>query len=190
MKLTLHSLPKLNPPPELQAQLRVLASRHAQRRRRFASVRSFLSYIREETLLLFNNLARPYAVPCAGGLVSTVFLFGLVIPSFAVNRKIGQDVPTAISTQASLEFALTLHLAGDDEVDFDEIVVDVTTDEQGRVTGFSVPGGQPWANDRALLRNLESTLLYTKFTPATFFGQPATGKTRITIRRNSVDVKG
>ncbi len=140
-------------------------------------------------MLLFNNLARPYAVPCAGGLVSTLFLFGLVAPTFAVNRNIRQDVPTAISTQASLEFALTLHLAGD-ELDFDEIIVDVTTDEQGRVTGFSVPGGQTWSNDRALLRNLESTLLYTKFTPATFFGQPATGKTRITIRRNSVDVKG
>jgi hypothetical protein len=159
MNPTLKSLPRLNPPQDLQTQLRVLASRHAQRRRHFATLRGFVSFVREETLLLFNNLARPYAVPCA------------------------------ISTQASLEFALTLHLTGDDAA-FDEIIVDVTTDEQGRVTGFTVPVNQAWAHDRALLRNLESTLLYTKFTPATFFGQPATGKSRITIRRNSVDVKG
>jgi len=189
MNPTLQSLPRLNPPRELQTQLRVLASRHAQRRRHFASLRAFVSFVREETALLFNNLARPYAVPCAGGLLSTLFLFGLVAPTFAVNRNIRQDVPTAISTKASLEFALTLHLSGDDD-DFDEIVVDVTTDAQGRVTGFSVPVDQAWAHDRALLRNLESTLLYTKFTPATFFGQPAIGKSRITIRRNSVDVKG
>jgi hypothetical protein len=189
MTPTLQSLPRLTPPPELQSQLRVMASRHALRRRRFASLRAFATFVREETVLLFNNLARPYAVPCAGGLLSTLFLFGLVAPTFAVNRNIRADVPTAISTQASLEFALAFHLTGDD-LGFDEIVVDVSTDEQGRVTGFTVPVGQPWAQDRALLRNLESTLLYTKFTPATFFGQPATGRTRITIRRNSVDVRG
>jgi len=189
MKPTLNSLPRLTPPPQLQTRLRVAASRHAQRRRRYASFRAFATFLREEMVLLFNNLARPYAVPCAGGLLSTVFLFGLVAPTFAVNRNIRQDVPTAISTQASLEFALTMHLTGD-ELDFGEIVVDVSTDEQGRVTGFTVPLDQPWGKDRALLKNLESTLLYTKFTPATFFGQPATGRTRITIRRNSVDVRG
>ena len=190
MKPTLHSIPRLSPPPELQAQLRVMASRHAQRRRRFVSLRAFASFLREEALLLVNNLARPYAVPCAGGLLSALFLFGLVGPTFAVNRNnIRADVPTAFSTQASLEFAMTLHLSGDD-LNFDEIVVDVTTDEQGRVTGFTVPTGQQWSKDPGLVRSLESTLLYTKFTPATFFGQPAMGKTRITIRRNSVDVKG
>jgi hypothetical protein len=189
MKPTLTSLPRLNPPKQLQTQLRVMASRHAQRRRHFATVRGFVRYVREETLLLFNNLARPYAVPCAGGLLSALFLFGLVAPTFAVNRHISGDVPTAISTQASLEFSLALPLTGEMH-GFDEIVVDVTTDEQGRVTGFTVPVGQTWATDRAVVRSLESTLIYTKFTPATIFGQPATGKTRITIRRNSVDVRG
>ncbi len=188
MEPTLHSIPRLSPPPELQAQLRVMASRHAQRRRHFASLRAFAAYLQEELVLLFNNLARPYAVPCAGGLLSALFLFGLIAPTFTVNRNIRQDVPTAFSTQASLQFAMTLHLSGDG-LNFDEIVVDVTTDEHGRVIGFA-PVGQPWANDPAMLRNLESTLLYTKFTPATFFGQPATGKSRISIRRNSVDVRG
>jgi len=188
MKPMLQSLPRLSPPKELQAQLSVLASRHAQRRRRFASVRALASYVGEELLLLFNNLARPYAVPCAGGIVSALFLFGLVAPTFAVKRNISADVPTAISTQASLQFALAFHLG--EGAEFDEIVVDVTTDEEGRVTGFSVPDNQAAARDRTVLKNLESTLLYTKFTPATFFGQPATGRTRITIRRNSVDVRG
>jgi hypothetical protein len=60
---------------------------------------------------------------------------------------------------------------------FDEIIVDVTTDEQGRVTGFTVPVNQAWAHDRALCGTSRARCLYTKFTPATFFGQPATGKT-------------
>ena len=156
MKPNLQSLPRLSPPPELQAQLRVLASRHAQRRRRHASVRAFATYLREETVLLFNNLARPYAVPCAGGLASTVLLFSLVAPSFAVNRHIRQDVPTAISTQASLEYSLALHQTSAPE-GFEEIVVDVTIDEQGRVTGFSVPQDQHWSRDRQLLRSKDGT---------------------------------
>lgn len=188
MNPNMKSLPRLSPPATLQAQLRVLASREALRRRRYRSVGSLWNYVREETALLFNNLMRPYAVPCAGGLLSTLFLFGLVAPSFWVNRNIRHDVPTAISTQASLEFSLAFELTGVSP--FDEMVVDVNIDEAGRVTGYSIPRGQAWTGDRALLRSLENTLLYTKFTPATFFGQPASGKTRITIRRNSVDVRG
>ena len=64
----LQSLPRLAPPAELQTRLRVMASREAQRRRRMASLRSYFTYLGEEATLLFNNLARPYAVPCAGGL--------------------------------------------------------------------------------------------------------------------------
>jgi len=185
----LQSLPRLAPPAELQTCLRVMASREAQRRRRVASLRAYFGYLTEEAGLLFNNLARPYAVPCAGGLLSTIVLFSLVAPSFAVNRNIMNDVPTTISTQATLEFSLTsLVLPVSDQ--FDEIMVDVEIDEAGRVVGYSVPRGQAWAGNKALRLSLENTLLYTKFTPATIFGQPVTGKTRITIRRNSVDVQG
>ncbi len=188
MDPTLHSLPRLSPPPELQAQLRVLASRQALRQRRFASLRSFGSFVCEEALLLFNNLARPYAVPCAGGLVSTLFLFALVAPSFAVNRNAGRDVPTAISTEAALEFGLIFQFTG--PASFDQLVVDVSIDEQGKATGYTVPFPQKAASDPALLKSLENTLIYVRFNPATFFGQPASGRTRITIRRNSVDVRG
>ena len=166
-----------------------MASREAQRRRRLASLRSFWGYLSEEAGLIFNNLARPYAVPCAGGLLSTIVLFSLVAPSFAVNRNISDDVPTTISTQASLEFSMT-SLVLPVSPQFDEITVDVEIDEDGRVVGYSVPRGQAWGSNKALRMSLENTLLYTKFTPATIFGQPVTGKTRITIRRNSVDVQG
>jgi hypothetical protein len=180
----LQSLPKVSIPRGLTTQLQVLASREALRRRRRVSVRSFSSHIWEETLLLFNNLMRPYAVPCAGGLVSTLVLFSLVAPSFAVNRQIQHDVPISLATEASLASSFSLHLSDHD------LVVDVDIDEQGRVAGYSIPRGQAWAKDPVLVRNLENTLLCTKFTPATFFGQPASGKTRITLRRSAVDVQG
>lgn len=188
MNPNLTSLPRLAPPAVLQTQLRVLASREALRRRRYRSVGAFARHAWEEAMLLFNNLMRPYAVPCAGGLLSTAFLFCLVAPSFAVNRNIRHDVPTAIVTPASLEFSLAFQFSGASPID--EITVDVNIDEDGRVTGYSIPRGQGWTGDPGLLKSLESTLLYTKFTPATFFGQPASGRTRITIRRNSVDVRG
>ena len=39
-------------------------------------------------------------------------------------------------------------------------------------------------------RNIESSLLFTKFTPATTFGQPMSGKIRLSFRNSSINVKG
>ena len=180
----LRALPKLNPPRELRDRLLVLASQEALRRRRHMSFRSWFTYWRESAGLFFDNLMRPYAVPFAGGLASALVLFALIAPTLQVKRQITDDVPAPISTEASLESSFSFNMTDQD------IVVDVQIDEQGRITGYTIPHGQNWVSNPALLRSLENTLLMTKFTPATFFGQPATGKTRITLRRSRVDVQG
>jgi hypothetical protein len=127
---------------------------------------------------------RPYAVPFAGGLASALILFAMIGPTLQVRRQVTDDVPAPISTEASLESSFSFNISEAD------VVVDVQIDEQGRVTGYTIPRGQSWASNPAMLRNLENTLLMTKFTPATFFGMPATGKTRITLRRSRLDVQG
>ncbi len=180
----LRTLPKLNPPRELTDRLMVMASKEALRRRRRVSFRSWFDYCSETAGLLFNNLMRPYAVPFAGGLVSALVLFALIAPTLQVKRQVTDDAPSPFSTEASLESSFSFNLTDED------IVVDVQIDEQGRVTGYTIPRGQHWASSPALLRSLENTLLMTKFTPATFFGQPATGKTRIKLLRSRLDVRG
>jgi hypothetical protein len=186
MKLNqpLRALPSLAPPRELADRLLVLASKEALRRRRRVSFRSWLAYCQESVALFFDNLMRPYAVPFAGGLFSAIVIFAVLGPYLHTNRQVSSDEPTPLFTEASLESSFSFNMTGED------VIVDLQIDGQGRVVGYSIPRGQGWASNPALLRNLENTLLLTKFTPATFFGQPALGKTRITLRRSHLDVRG
>jgi hypothetical protein len=39
-------------------------------------------------------------------------------------------------------------------------------------------------------RSLENALLFTQFTPGTMFGQPASARVRITLRRSEIEVRG
>lgn len=179
----LRALPKPHAPSELVSRLRVLASREASRRRSRSSWAALLRHVRSELFLCIDNLMKPVAVPFAGGLVSALLLFAALAPSLAVPIVVVGDVPTNLSTQATLASSLSFTLSDDD------IVVDVSIDERGRMTDYTPVPGQAWAHDANLIRSLENTLLLTKFTPATMFGQPASGKIRITLRRSQVEVR-
>jgi hypothetical protein len=130
-------------------------------------------------------MMKPYALPATGGLLSTLVLFGVLAPYLAVDLNVQGDVPTALSTPAALQSAFFMNLA-----EGGEFVVDVDIDEYGRVIGYTIPKGQKGAADPVLVLSLESALIGTRFTPATVFGQPASGRTRITLTRSSVVVPG
>jgi hypothetical protein len=181
----LHSLPPPLPPAGFPVKMRVLASRERQRGRRRSSLQSWFGYCREVFALFAQNLMKPLAVPFAGGLVSAIVLFGVLAPSLLVNREIASDVPSVLSTGPVLKSSFAFGLA-DEEAD---IIVDLIIDNQGRVIDYAIPVGQG-AVHPDLVRGLQSTLLYTHFAPATVFGKPASGRTRITLRRSKMDVKG
>ena len=74
--------------------------------------------------------------------MSTLFLFGLVAPTFAVNRNAGRDVPTAISTQGRRSSsALIFQFSGPASVSTNWWWMS-SIDEQGKATGFTVPLAQ------------------------------------------------
>jgi hypothetical protein len=177
-------LPKLQAPREVTSRLLVMASREAARRRRLRSPRALFEYFRSEVRLRVDNVMKPVALPVAGGFVSALLLFAMLVPSLLVQHAIVGDVPTNLTTRASLASSISFAVSDD------EIVVDVSIDEYGRVSSYSIPAGQGWAEDPILVRSIENTLLMTRFTPATLFGQPASGRTRITLRRSQVEVRG
>lgn len=183
----LQALPKLAPPADLTMRLRVMGSKEALRRRRLASAEAFFAHVREVAKLWSSLLMRPYAVPAAGGMLSTVLFFSLLSPTLTINRTILQDVPTALSTPAELQAAGGASMNLGHTAD---IVVDVTIDGQGRVVAYSVPKGQGWAKNPELVRRVENTLLFTVFKPATLLGEKVSGRSRITLRRSVMDVEG
>ena len=186
IRSAMRALPRPVPPEHLGVALSVAASRERARRQARASLSKLVNAWLERFCMEVNDLMRPLAIPFAGGLVSAVVLFSMLVPKLSPSSAVSHDndVPTMLTTEAALKSTLSFGLSDND------IVVDVLVDEQGRMVDYSIPHGQRWVKDAQTRRSVENTLLCTQFTPATVFGAPAPGKLRITLRRSQVDVKG
>jgi anti-sigma factor RsiW len=175
----LRALPVAVAPSELATGLRIVASREMARQQAAAQSNFWSSlHIRVE------NLMRPLALPFAGGLVSALFLFSMLVPTYPLwDRSDTGDVATPFYTEASVKSVAPFGPG------IDDIVIDLVVDEEGRVLDYSLPRGDPGMTP-ALRRAIENSLLFVRFTPATSFGQPTQGRIRLSFRRSSVDVKG
>lgn len=174
----LRGLPRRSPPPILTSSLRVLASRERQRR-----VRGRMATTMDRLRLFADNLMRPLALPFAGGVFSTVILFSMWLgPLYAVRASTTFDVPTILTTEATVKVTAPIASSGN-------ATVDVTVDGDGRMIGYTILCGNV-AKDENLRRSIESVLLMTRFTPATAFGQPVAGRIRLSLYSSHIDVKG
>jgi len=179
----LKGLPSRTPPPDLTARLRVMALRESAKRKDAVRDRFAAMFAWDSLKLRFTNAARPLAIPFAGGIVSALVLFSMMVPAYPVltARTHINDVPTAFYQEPSVKSVAPFGFAED------EVVIDVVLDEQGQVIDYSLPGGR---GTEELRREIENQLLFARFTPATTFGQPIVGRMRLTFRRSQIDVKG
>ena len=185
ISLALRSLPAREPQPELQTSLRVIASRERQRRLARRSLGSTIGLWRDRFELFSDNFLRSVALPAVGGLASAVVLFSMcVVPAYPLRAHTTVDVPTVLTTEVAVKGMAPFFGGGDD------VVVDVTVDEQGRMIDYAVVAGATALANASLRRRLENVLLFTEFTPATSFGQPMSSKTRLWFRTSRIDVKG
>jgi hypothetical protein len=184
----LAGLPRYELPVELRDRLRVMGSKECARRRRLRDLETWLADFATDVRLAFHNLMRPIALPMAGGLSSALVLFSLVAPGLAsrpLQGSIGaDDVDTGLTTVATVSSSVSFSL------DHRDIVIDVFIDENGRVMDYSIPAGQAWTRDPAMVRNITNTLLCTRFKAATWFGKKASGRTRITLTASQLEVRG
>jgi hypothetical protein len=174
----LRSLPKISVPAKLTEELFVVALRERIRRQQPLS---WPAYWATRARLFIDNLMRPLALPCAGGLASAVFLFGVLVPTLGFPRNTANDVPTNLYTQASVENIAPFGFNNDD------VVLELVINEQGRVVDYFVPKGQI---NRELASNIGNMILFTSFNPATMFGQPTSGRLSVSFRRSRIVVKG
>ena len=128
--------------------------------------------------LVFENLMRPMALPFAGGVLSALVMFAVLVPSLAFPHNFRNDVPLwVLYTDPALQEMNPVD-AGD------EIVVEVTIDERGRVQGYVVTRGQ-------MTPEIENNLiLFSRFAPATVFGRPTWGRVLVSFRRSQISVRG
>jgi hypothetical protein len=176
----LRGLPGRPVPADLRAKLRVLASR--EQRRAAGTGIAFADRVR----LFSRNLMRPLALPFAGGVFSTILLFSLVGPGYSVQASNAFDVPTVLTTEASVRKSAPMAAYNTDDV-----IVDVTVDGQGRMTDYVIVSGNA-TKDESLRRRIGAVLLLTEFNPATTLGTPVAGSVRLSFSaiHSHIDVKG
>ncbi len=120
--------------------------------------------------LCVENMMRPLALPFAGGLVSAVLLFGMLVPSFAAKRDLSNDVRVDRFTEPAVKQWDPFSLPDTD------CAVEVVVDEQGRMIDYTIDAKSSVANNAEFRRLIENKLLFISFTPATTYGQPTTGR--------------
>ncbi len=189
MRLTLRRMPVRIPPPSLNTRLRIAASRELVRQKAKATWPAMWADWRTSFRLGSQNLMRPLAIPTAGGFLSAVALFcllplGMISPTLALSVATITDVPTALYTDATIKSISPVGFSDED------VVVELTIDDQGRILSYTIPDCPHILKSPALRRNIENSLLFTQFTPATTFGQPMSGKLRLSFRNSSINVKG
>lgn len=133
-----------------------------------------------------SNLMRPVALPAAGGLLSALILFGILLPAVQMTRAAGApgyDLPTDLVTEPRFKNASPFAVTED-------LLVEAWIDERGNITNFEVLSPTPMgaAVEKMLLLQSTNVLLTTKFEPATRFGQPTAGKVLLSFRR--INIRG
>jgi hypothetical protein len=179
---SLRSLPAVNAPAQLTTVLRVIASREIVRRNSSVTAAALIADWRSSARVWTANLMRPFALPVAGGLLSTLMLFAILVPNFVPPAVLADnDVPTILNTEASIRSTGPLAYT-------DDVEVELSIDEQGRVVDYTLPASV--MQNPVLRRTIENNLLFTRFNPATTFGRAISGKVRLSFKKSHIEVKG
>jgi hypothetical protein len=168
----LRVLPVQKVPAKLASELRVLAS-HEQARRSRGRVAGWVEWLR----LAVDNLMRPVAIPFEGGLASAIFLFSMITPTLTIRASDARtDVPAYhwLYTQATMIDIPPFSFQGE------EVEVLLTLDNRGQITDYSCAEGKV---SRQMMDNIGNSLLFSSFEPPTMFGQPISGKIRVTFKK-------
>jgi hypothetical protein len=190
MRTALRSLNRPPVPQQLSARLSVIASHECERRRTSVSLAARLRAINSRVQLVFDNLMRPLAFPFAGGLVSSIMIFGLLVPSLTFQHAFADQVlytsadgevvvmgpDGAYMPALETENAPRIQRA-DAIVPETANVVELTIDQSGRVTDWTVARGE-------LTQDLTNIIMFGQFSPATNLGVPIMGKLKAFQIRN------
>jgi hypothetical protein len=175
-------------PRALAVRLRVLASHEHARRVARATWSARIANWKDAIRLNFENLMRPVALPVAGGVLSALLLFGALVPSLIFRHEIGNESPLSFTDPDGMVVnwrpgEIPRLEPVDAVVSSDEIVLELTIDDEGRIADYAVRQGQ-------LTPEMLTFIQFSQFTPAMFFGKPTWGKKLVVFPRHSRNVRG
>jgi predicted anti-sigma-YlaC factor YlaD len=178
VRTTLRRLPRIAAPKTLSSQLRVIASYDRERRQGAGEFSSPWQRWLTRARVTMRDLMRPLALPAAGGLLSSILFFTMLVDTFALQLPAQDDIPIGTFRQVTVGSLSPFGFTGAD------MTVELTIDKTGRVVGL-VPTG---TISREQLNQLGNLILFTSFNPATSDGQPTSGK--VVLKSFKINVRG
>jgi hypothetical protein len=170
-------------PAALTANLRVLASHERARQLSQSSVGNRVAYLSDRLKLKFDNMMRPVALPFAGGLVSALVIFSMLVPSLTFQHSFADELlftyPDGEVVELGANGPAIPHDTrmvprierGDAVTPENANVVELVIDENGKVFDWSLARGQ-------LTPALKDIIMFSTFRPATLMGIPTSGRVK------------
>lgn len=172
----LRSLTPAAVPERLAASLRVLASHERARQLTRITWRARYEAAASRLSLQFENMMKPVALPIAGGLISALLMFGMLIPSVSFARLNNNEPSSPIFTepdgQVVGEGDRPKLESANQPTKARTIVVLLTIDDHGKVRDYQVKQG-------TMTPEVQNLILFSSFTPATILGQPTWGQVQV-----------
>src|ERR1700730_13245837 len=191
LAVLLSPVPKTEPPANLAVRIKVAAAQ-AQHSRDWPSR---LRRIKDRAEILLDNVFRPLTVPATGGFFSAILVFVLVfqmiLPGITV-RAVQNDVALNLMRPAELVSLSDYPQSWAPEQNDLELslphglLLDVTVDAQGQMTGYQILSGP---SSLELRRQLDQMLLFSRFSPMLSFGRPTAGG-HVMLSFSAVHVRG
>lgn len=191
LAVLLSRTPAAVPPAGLAVRIRVAAAQAPSAGEASGPFREWLAHVK----VVIENAFRPLALPATGGLFSAMVVFAfvlqLIVPGIT-GRAVQNDVPINLMQPAGL-ISLSEYPAGlsSDQSEADlalphGLLVDVTVDARGQMVDYQILSGP---RDRALRRQLDQMLLFSRFRPMMSFGRPTAGG-HVVLSFSEVRVRG
>lgn len=179
VQTSLSRSPRLAVPQSLTSKLMVSASYDRERRQGAGEFSSPWQRWLTRARLMTQDLMKPLAVPAAGGLLSSILFFTMLVNTFAVEMPAQDDIPLGVFTQATVDTVSPFGFTGS------EMTVELSIDKSGKVVGISTHNVVLTKEE---MNHLGRLVLFTKFNPATADGQPVSGK--ILLKSFGINVRG
>lgn len=172
------------PPADLALRIRIVVSRARNRP-------GWGRRVWDRSLLVFENVLEPFAVPATGGTLTSLLVFGLTLQSLLAGVPLGavpNDLPTNLMQPARLESLapFTVRAEGANGPAVHQLVVEATLDEKGKMVDYQIVVGP---DNRAVRRQLDQILMFSRFRPQMSFGRPIPGG-RVVLSFSEIRVSG
>jgi len=139
----------------------------------------------------FRNILEPLAVPAAGGIVTALAIFTLLVQNVLVGVPVGGivpgDLPLNLVQPAQLESLAPFSVPETNgQPGSEPLLLEATLNANGEVLFYQILSGP---NDAAVKRQIDQMLMFSHFRPQLGFGRPMDGG-RVLLNFSGIHVRG